>query len=182
VKFEFRPLREADLPMLLEWLNRPHVRESWGPERTLEDVREKYLPRIAGEDAAHPYIASLDGEPVGYIQSYRAGAVPGWYPDEPGPGVWGIDQFVADGDRLGKGLGTAMVSQFVDRLFRDPAVTEVRLDPHPENHRAIRCYEKAGFVRAGEIVTPDGPALLMRRLRSAGLSHGSRSRATSSDT
>ena len=90
--------------------------------------------------------------------------------------------FLADGDRLGKGLGTAMVSQFVDRLFRDPAVTEVRLDPHPENHRAIRCYEKAGFVRAGEIVTPDGPALLMRRLRSAGLSHGSTSHATSSDT
>ena len=168
--------------MLFEWLDRPHLRDSWGPERTLEDVREKYLPRIAGEDAARPYIASLDGEPVGYIQSYRAGAVPGWYPDDPGPGVWGIDQFLADGDRLGKGLGTAMVSQFVDRLFRDPAVTEVWLDPHPENHRAIRCYEKAGFVRAGEIVTPDGAALLMRRVRSAGLSHGSRSRATSSET
>jgi aminoglycoside 6'-N-acetyltransferase Ib len=165
MKFAFRRLREADLPLLLEWLNRPHLREHWRPERTLDDVREKYLPRIAGEDAAQPYIASLGGEAIGYIQSYRAGAVADWYPDDPGPDVWGIDQFLADGDRLGQGLGTAMVSQFVDGLFEDPAVAEVRLDPHPENHRAIRCYEKAGFVRAGEIVTPDGPALLMRIVR-----------------
>ncbi|MFW6089381.1 MAG: GNAT family N-acetyltransferase [Gemmatimonadota bacterium] len=174
MKFEFRPLREADLPLLLEWLDRPHLRETWGPERTLDDVREKYLPRIiAGEDAAQPYVASLDGEPVGYIQCYRAGSVPGWYPDEPGPGVWGIDQFLADGDRLDQGLGTAMVSQFVERLFRDQAVAEVRLDPHPENHRAIRCYEKAGFVPAGRIVTPDGPALLMRIERDDGSSNRS---------
>lgn len=165
MKFEFRRLREADLPLLHEWLDRPHVRETWGSEGTLDDLREKYLPRIAGEDAAQPYIASLDGEPVGYIQSYRAWAVSGWYADDPGPGVWGIDQFLADGDRLGMGLGTAMVSQFVARLFEDPAVTEVRLDPHPDNHRAIRCYEKAGFVRAREIVTPDGRALLMRLVR-----------------
>lgn len=162
MKFEFRPLREADLPLLLDWLDRPHLLDTWGSERTLENMKEEYLPRIAGEDAAQPYIALLDGEPLGYIQSYRAWAVPGWYPDDPGPGVWGIDQFLADGERLGQGLGTAMVSQFVDRLFENPAVTEVRLDPHPDNHRAIRRYEKVGFVRAGVIVTPDGPALLMR--------------------
>lgn len=62
--------------MLLEWLDRPHLRDTWGPERTLDDVRQKYLPRIAGEDAALPYIASLEGAPVGYIQSYRAGRFP----------------------------------------------------------------------------------------------------------
>lgn len=165
MEFEFRSLREADLPLLLEWLNRPHLRDTWGHERTLDEVREKYLPRIAGEDAAQPYLAWLDEEPVGYIQSYRAWAVSGWYPDDPGPGVWGIDQFLADGGRLDQGLGTAMVSQFVERLLRDPTVAEIRLDPHPENRRAIRCYEKAGFARSGEIVTPDGPALLMRIVR-----------------
>lgn len=161
MKFEFRPLREADLPLLHEWLNRPHVRETWGPEGTLDDLREKYLPRIAGEDAAQPYVASLDSEPVGYIQSYRAWAVSGWYADDPGPGVWGIDQFLADGDRLGQGLGTAMVSGFVAHLFADPEVTEIRVDPRPDNARAIRCYEKVGFRAVRPITTPDGPALMM---------------------
>jgi aminoglycoside 6'-N-acetyltransferase-1b len=46
-------------------------------------------------------------------------------------------------------------------LFDDPRVTKVQTDPAPANLRAIRCYEKAGFRRVGEIVTPDGPALYM---------------------
>ncbi len=37
------------------------------------------------------------------------------------------------------------------------------IDPRPDNPRAIRAYEKAGFVPQHEIVTPDGPALLMIR-------------------
>ena len=88
-----------------------------------------------------------------------------WWPDERDPGARGIDQFIADDTRLGRGLGTAMVRAFVDRLFEDPAVTTVQVDPDPSNARAIRCYEKAGFKRVREVVTPDGPALLMVRTR-----------------
>jgi RimJ/RimL family protein N-acetyltransferase len=160
--FEFRALTEADLPLLREWLARPHLREWWREEQlSVEALREKYLPRIAGTHAARPFLALLDGEPAGYIQWYEAGAVAGWWPDAPAPRVLGIDQFLADGERLDRGLGTAMVKQFVATLFDDPAVTEVRLDPRPDNLRAIRCYEKAGFRSSGEIVTPDGPALMM---------------------
>ncbi|MFW6206983.1 MAG: GNAT family N-acetyltransferase [Gemmatimonadota bacterium] len=166
-QFDFRPLEEADLPMLREWLGRPHLCEWWGPERTLDELRETYLPRIAGEDTARPFVATVDGDSVGYIQWYRAGAVPGWWPDDPGPDVIGIDLFVADGARLDQGLGTSMVSRFVRLLFQDPEVTEVRVDPHPDNGRAIRCYEKAGFERIDEITTPDGPALMMRLRRAA---------------
>ena len=53
----------------------------------------------------------------------------------------GIDQFLADGDQLGLGLGlgTKMVTQFVAFLMQDPTVTEIRVDPRPDNLRAIRC-------------------------------------------
>lgn len=162
-QFEFRPLTEADLPLLHDWLNRPHLQEWWRRgEISLEQVRDRYLPRIAGRDAARPYLAYLDGEPIGYIQYYLAAEGSGdWWPDEPGPGVLGIDQFLADGERLGQGLGTAMIGQFVDCLMRDPTVTEIRVDPRPDNRRAIRCYEKVGFRRVGPITTPDGPAIMM---------------------
>lgn len=166
-RFEFRPLGEPDLPLLFEWLNRPHLLEWWGGKQSLEEVREKYLPRIAGKDAARPFLAHTDGRPVGYIQYYLAAAgSKEWWPDDPGPGVLGIDQFLADADRLCRGLGTAMLSQFAARLFADPSVTEIRVDPRPDNARAIRCYAKVGFQEIGPITTPDGPALFMVLKRS----------------
>ncbi len=36
-------------------------------------------------------------------------------------------------------------------------------DPDPDNPRAIRAYEKAGFEKVHLVDTPDGTALLMVR-------------------
>ena len=36
-------------------------------------------------------------------------------------------------------------------------------DPDPDNGRAIRAYEKAGFAKEGIVDTREGPALLMVR-------------------
>jgi|SRR5271165_877218 len=162
MQLHFRRLTEADLPILTEWLKRPHVAEWWGGCESLDEVRKKYLPRTADISTVTPYVADLDGAPIGYIQSYIAAAAgDGWWPDEHDFGVRGIDQFLADEQQLGQGLGTLMVSQFVQFLFQDPSVTRIQADPAPENLRAIRCYEKAGFHRVGLITTPDGDALLM---------------------
>jgi RimJ/RimL family protein N-acetyltransferase len=164
----FRPLTTADLPLLHAWLGRPHVAEWWGAAPSYDEVVAEFAPYIAGESDVRPYLALVEGEPVGYIQSYVAmGSGDGWWPDERDPGVRGIDQFLADADRLGRGLGTAMVRAFVDRLLADPAVTRVQTDPSPDNRRAIRSYEKAGFRALGEVDTPDGRALLMIRERDA---------------
>jgi aminoglycoside 6'-N-acetyltransferase Ib len=158
----FQRMTEADLSVLAEWLKRPHVVEWWEGCDSLEEVRAKYLPRLADESSAVPYFAYLDGVPIGYIQSYVVMATGhGWWPDEQDPGVRGIDQFLADEQCLGKGIGTQMISEFMQFLFRDPSVTKVQADPAPTNARAIRCYEKTGFRRAGLISTPDGPAMLM---------------------
>jgi RimJ/RimL family protein N-acetyltransferase len=54
-----------------------------------------------------------------------------------------------------------------ERLFADPAMTKIQTDPAPTNHRAICCYEKAGFVQQGIIITPDGPAVYMAQTRQA---------------
>lgn len=158
----FRPLTHTDLPLLQQWLNRPHVAEWWTRPPTLAEVEQEFGPLIEGESITRPYIALSNGTPIGYIQSYVAmGSGDGWWPDEQDPGVRGIDQFLANSDQLGRGLGAAMVRAFVQRLFSDPAVTRVQTDPSPRNRRAIRCYEKAGFHTVREVDTPDGPALLM---------------------
>ncbi|MBV9880291.1 MAG: GNAT family N-acetyltransferase [Gemmatirosa sp.] len=159
----FRPLTPADLPMLHEWLGRPHVAEWWGPVSSRAEVEAEFLPlTTAGDSSTRAYVALLGDVPIGYVQSYVAmGSDDGWWPDETDPGVRGIDQYLAEGASLGRGLGTAMVRAFVDQLLADPAVTRVQTDPDPANGRAVRCYEKAGFRRVGEVDTPDGRALLM---------------------
>jgi RimJ/RimL family protein N-acetyltransferase len=167
----FRPLSVSDLPMLLEWLACPHVVEWWGaPPASLADLVAEYTPALAGIVQQWCYVAYLGEQqpttsptPLGFIQAYAPVAFhdEGWWRDEHDPGVRGIDQFLADPDRLGRGLGTAMVRAFVAQLFADASVTRVQTDPDPTNLRAIRCYEKAGFRRAGEVDTPDGRALLL---------------------
>lgn len=162
-RVEFRALETADLPMLHEWLSRPHVVQWWTPTPTRAEVDTEYGAIIDGTDPTRVWIAQLDGEPIGYIQSYRPVDThgDGWWLDEHDEGVRGIDQFLADSTQLGQGIGTAMVRAFVEKLFEDPRVTRIQTDPSPANGRAIRCYEKAGFRAVREIDTPDGAALLM---------------------
>jgi RimJ/RimL family protein N-acetyltransferase len=161
-RFSFRPLEMTDLPLLRNWLARPHCMEWWGPAPTLAEVEAEYGAWISDPTQVQPHIALLDGQPFGYIQSYVAmGSGEGWWEDETDPGVRGIDQSIADADQLNRGLGTAMVKAFVARLFADPGVTRIQTDPDPRNARAIRCYEKAGFRAVGQVQTPDGTALLM---------------------
>jgi RimJ/RimL family protein N-acetyltransferase len=159
----FRPLTLNDLPILCDWVNRPHVAEWWDSPNTLDDIRDEYLPVISGTSSTKAYIVYLGQEPAGFIQSYTVmGSGEGWWEDEQDPGARGIDQFLADSERLNQGLGTAMIRRFLAQLFSDPRVTKVQTDPAPTNSRAIRCYIKAGFEAVGEVLTPDGPALLMR--------------------
>ncbi|MEO8379375.1 MAG: GNAT family N-acetyltransferase [Acidobacteriota bacterium] len=158
----FRPLTRGDLPLLCEWLGRPHVVEWWGSAPSLAEVESEYGPLTEAGSSTLGFIAFLEGRPMGFIQSYVVlGSGDGWWEGETDPGARGIDQFLADGAHLGRGLGSAMVRAFVQRLFLDPAVTRVQTDPSPENDRAIRSYSRAGFQPREVVETPDGPALLM---------------------
>jgi broad specificity phosphatase PhoE/RimJ/RimL family protein N-acetyltransferase len=164
--FEFRALTAADLPLLCEWLNRPHVAENWDGPVTLPQVREKFEPELASKEVTR-YIAWHQGNPVGFIQCYRVMGDREFWPHETDPNAFGLDMFLADAQQLGKGMGTSLLENFLRKVFGNPAVTRVQIDPSPDNKRAIRCYEKAGFTPQGVVQTPEGPALLMNLERKA---------------
>lgn len=156
----FRPLTDDDLALLHEWLNRDHIRRWWRLAPTLEEVEAKYR-RIDGTEKTEVFVIELDGRPDGMIRTYLVSDYPDWIGDE--PGVAGVDLFIADAERIGRGLGPRILTEFLRAVvFADPAVTACVASPEVVNAVSIRAFEKAGFAREREIPGEWGPELLMR--------------------
>jgi aminoglycoside 6'-N-acetyltransferase len=150
-------MTEDDVPLIKRWLVTPHVSEWW-----LQPVEQFEL--VSG-DLSHPDVAQFtvwtDDRPFAYLQCYRLSAVNKGFGPQP-EGTRGLDQFIGEADMLGQGHGPAFIRDFADRLLAS-GTPRVVLDPEPDNARAIRAYEKAGFARDRIVETPEGPALLMWR-------------------
>ncbi len=99
--------------------------------------------------------------PFGYLQCYGLTAWNTGFGSQP-EGTRGIDQFIGESDMIARGHGSAFIRQFVDAELRH-GLPRVVTDPDPLNLRAVRAYEKAGFIGDRVVETPDGAALLMVR-------------------
>ncbi|MBX7143855.1 MAG: GNAT family N-acetyltransferase [Oligoflexia bacterium] len=158
----FEPLREVDFALLHKWLNTSHVMTHWGGPISLEDVTLKYRQKINSYWQS-AYTVSRSGQKFGYVQSYCAVKVGnGWWVGEPET-TFGVDQFIGDVDLLGQGLGVEMVRCFSDWLLTRAEIGKLIADPAPDNYRAIRCYESAGFKQVKLVATPKGQAVLMEK-------------------
>jgi len=156
--YQFRPMSTEDLPMVRRWLETPHVAQWW------HDPDEQFA--LVSEDLNHPamdqFVVTADDRPFAYLQCYDPTA---WSDNGLGThplGTRGIDQFIGEPDMVDRGHGSALILSFVDGLLK-AGTPRVVTDPDPENVRAVRAYEKAGFQKARLVNTPDGRALLMVR-------------------
>jgi RimJ/RimL family protein N-acetyltransferase len=149
----FRPLAEMDLPQVHAWLNNPNVAQWYGlgientTYPTMEQLQANYLPRIRGDVPTFCYIMCLGERDFGFVQTYRIGSYPTYASIiEVDPEAWGIDIFIGEDDCRDGGLGSSALQLFVEgMLFNRPGVEVAVIAPNPENIRAIRSYEKAGF-------------------------------------
>jgi len=167
--YAFRPMTEADLPLVLDWIARAHVREWWPEDPEIEaelrdGLRAPYM---------RYFLLTADGEPFAFLQAYDIwrefeidahAQWSGFYRDLAPPGSVGVDQFIGPEEMVGRGHGAAAIRLLVDHLLAEGA-PRVVTDPSPDNERAIRAYEKAGFRPLEARPTPDGPALIMVRDR-----------------
>jgi aminoglycoside 6'-N-acetyltransferase len=157
-RYEFRPMTVDDLPLVLQWLKMPHVMQWWGDTHKQFDLISADLDH----EAIAQFIVAVDGRPAGYLQCYDPSAWPGHGFGEHPAGARGIDQFIGEADMVDRGHGSAFVRTFIERLLAT-GTPRVLTDPDPNNARAIRAYEKAGFQPRTVVTTPNGPALLMVR-------------------
>ena len=151
--YVFRPMQRADLPLVRRWLELPHVRQWWG------DPFEQSA--LVGGDLDDPamdqYVVDANGRAFAYLQCYCLSAWNCGFGEQP-QGSRGIDLFIGEPAMIGH--GAALIARFVKERLRN-GVPRIVTDPDPANARAIRAYEKAGFVGDRLVETPDGPAFLM---------------------
>jgi len=139
----YRPAAGEDVPLLTAWHADPEVSRYWDDETFTEEQIRMRL----GREAVDAWIVEEDGTPVGYLQSW-------WEEDEPRRG--GLDGFLIPSAR-GRGIMPGVARELAERLLAD-GWQYVTVDPYVWNERAIRAWERAGFVE----VSRDEKVVLMR--------------------
>jgi aminoglycoside 6'-N-acetyltransferase len=134
------------------WDAQPHV------VRCTTDDPDATSARDSGDweaDLADPpatwehLIGEVDGRPVGAMLIIDPALEPTHYWGDVAPDLRAIDIWIGPADALGRGYGTAMMTQAIDRCLADPAVQWILVDPLASNHAAHRFYQRLGFHLVG---------------------------------
>ncbi|MDA8371425.1 MAG: GNAT family N-acetyltransferase [Nocardiopsaceae bacterium] len=160
----WRRLSPRDFPLLMRWLAQPHVARWWNHETSAEAVERDFGPSIRGEDPSENLLALLDGAPFGLVQRSRLADAPDYLAElsaivPVAEGAVTIDYLIGDPGRVGRGLGTRMISSVLDRTWHDyPDAPAVLAAVVAANAASWRALEKAGMRRvASGDVEPDNP-------------------------
>jgi RimJ/RimL family protein N-acetyltransferase len=126
--------------LLVGWHADPEVSRYWDGETFTEDEMRARLGR-ANVDM---WVIEEGDVPVGLLQSW-------WEPDAPKRG--GLDGFLVPAAR-GRGIMPTVARQLASDLLAQ-GWAEVTVDPYEWNERAIRSWQKAGFVQVSRGHRPD---------------------------
>ena len=147
-KIRIRTLTNDDFPLMLKWLTDDRVLEFYGgrdKKYTLESLKEHYTEKW--EDEVFRVIIEYDNVPIGYGQVYKM--YDELYSDYHYPKtneiVYGMDQFIGEPEYWSKGIGSKYTKMIFEFLKKERNANAVILDPHKNNPRAIRSYQKSGF-------------------------------------
>lgn len=162
----FVPLAVSHFPLLLKWLEAPHVKAWWDQDInwTPEIIRQKYesytrsykvlkLEDRRIQKPIHAFVIALDDHPIGYIQYYNKHDFPshhGYDSSDLPRSCAGFDWYIGESEFTGRGIGSQVLSMFIqEHVF--PKFQYVFVDPESNNSIAIRAYKKAGFARVKEV-------------------------------
>jgi RimJ/RimL family protein N-acetyltransferase len=169
----FSPLAESHFPLLLKWLETPHVKAWWSVDQNSQRVgevkqkeeeakwtssliQEKYINYVKGfklengvNKPIQAYIIFVDTIPIGYIQIYNAYAFPRSKPLIGLPlDLAAFDVLIGEEGYLKRGIGSMAIMQFLKEY--GGKYTHIFVDPETTNLAAIHAYEKAGFKKINQ--------------------------------
>ena len=142
-----------DYSLMAKWLSTEELLDYYEGHSNsfdLEKIIKKYAPRAKGEEVVVPCLIEYKQKTIGYIQYYLI------EPDEYDVGdsvnmksygvAYGMDLFIGETDKWSKGIGTIVARSLISYLFNNENADSIFIDPLTWNKRAIRCYEKSGFI------------------------------------
>lgn len=148
--YTFRPMDEADARAIAAWHYDP-------PYAIYNAVNPDEIADLL--DQRSPYYAARDGrgDLVGFFAYGTAGEVEGFVE----PRLYGSDRVLTIGlglrpDLTGRGLGLAFVEAGMSFAREQYSPAAFRLFVLSFNERAIRVYERAGFLAVRVFRRPDG--------------------------
>jgi len=144
-KTRLRALEKNDLAKVWEWMNDDEVMWFWAmPANTqsLPEVEQWFakLHEVAGHSSKQFIIETEEGKPIGRIfyehldtknQRTEVGIL------------------IGEKEYWGKGYGTDAMIAFLDYLFNELGLHRVYLHVQSYNARALKSYQKCGFVQEG---------------------------------
>lgn len=141
---------EADAEMLAQWMNRPHLAESW--EYAWPAARwRRYLRAQLESSFSRPFMASLNGVDHGYVEIYRAAKDSIATRYEYDPYDLGLHVAVADLEYMKRGHVSYLLPHLLASMFNlDPRCRRIMFDPDHRNVLARRFCERGGCVFLGE--------------------------------
>lgn len=160
----FRRVARSDFPLLGRWLDEPHVARWWNHETSPQAIERDFGPSVDGLEPSEDHLVILDGRPVGLIQYSRLADYPE-YVEELSPltpvsdQAVSIDYLIGDPALVGRGLGTAMLLAFVERIWSTaPGADAIIVPVNSANLASWKALLKAGFqLVARAELEPDNP-------------------------
>jgi RimJ/RimL family protein N-acetyltransferase len=136
-----RAVEQGDLPAFVKWINDPEVTEylQFEPPMSMEDEVTWYHHMIGSKDKAFA-IETREGRLIGNIGLIGLD----WRNRRTDVGI-----MIGEKDAWCRGYGTDAMTLMLRYLFEELGLNRVGLFADVGNHRAIRCYQKCGFLREG---------------------------------
>ena len=146
-KIRLRPPERADLPLFVQWLSNPEMREYVTIRYISQALEERWfenlLPNVSGAapERLHFVIETLEeAQPIGVIGLENIN----WRDRETEMGI-----IVGEPDFWGRGYGSDALRTVLEVGFRWYNLHRIFLRVVADNTRAVRSYEKCGFVHEG---------------------------------
>jgi len=143
-----RMLEHRDKNLLVKWLSDNQVLQYYGGRNNPynESMIEKKFYNDSNKTRC---IIEYSKIPIGYIQFYT---ITKEEYEKYGLGnvqdaIFGTDQFIGETKYWGQGIGKALMELIINYLVMKKGAQKILLDPQTWNERAIKCYEKSGFIK-----------------------------------